>query len=159
MNFVKCSAAHLCKCIALSRVHLLHWDPLWEASICQRSNLYEIVWCSSTPRANLDGWQRLGVPYDWMGGAWQAVDGVVGPTPGARLCRHYRNTSCAIAPHRSVLADPSRLDVSTFIPQPDVGVEIPNPDAVKMQMSYVDHGAIPIGVGSYFDNIWSYALA
>jgi hypothetical protein len=104
-----------------------------------------------TPREVGTGWQRLGIPYGWMGSAvGKPSMAWAGAIPGNIVATEGGGTS----------AGPITIGRFYIVyMQRDIGVAISNPDPVRMEMSYVDaSGKFRIGLDAFFDNVWSYAF-
>jgi len=101
------------------------------------------------------GWTKLGIPYDPMYSpigrpamAW------TGTAPASALATGAGAASTASTTSTTV----GRFYIVYLEYNPPVA-DVTNPNPTRWAMSYVDtSGTLRIGLGSYFDNVWSYAF-
>ena len=103
-----------------------------------------------TPREIGSGWQRIGIPYSYMYGAiGKPSMAWVGPSQTLTTASSATRTAAPFTTGRFYIV----------YRRPDQSVAAPNPDAVRMAISYVDtNGKFRIGMDSFFDNVWSFAF-
>lgn len=98
------------------------------------------------------GWTKLGIPYDSMYSAiGRPSMAWTGTAPANALA-----TGAGAASTTSTTV--GRFYIVYLQYNPPVG-DVTNPNPTRMAMSYVDtSGTLRIGLGSFFDNVWSYAF-